>query len=150
MNILFLDIDGVLKVFEEFTPDQGSHVFDQGPKDNLKAILKDGDIKIVIISMWREDFSDPLKVLDLVFKQNGIDQGVFDITPIFEEPEFSKGLEIIKWLKDNQMVERYMVVDDNSNEEFFSMIPKENKFAPNPEFGLLWVDSVFINNFFRR
>ena len=149
MNVIFLDIDGVLKPFEDYYPEQGlGHNFEKSCVDCLNLALKEINVKIVICSMWRLDFDNPLVKLKEIFKDNWIEKEVFDLTPVING--FSKGKEIKKWLEANPNVNNYLVIDDDCFKEFFNEIPKNNKLAPDPLWGLEKHCIIKVKNHFKQ
>ena len=150
MNVLFLDIDGVLKPFETYYPEQGiDHKFEKSCVDYLNKALKNIDVEIVICSMWRLDFDDPLKKLNEIFEDNHIENPIYDITPLING--FCKGKEILEWMSFYPTVNfKYLVVDDDCFKKFFDEIPPENKISPNSDFGLTELECNKIIEFFKK
>jgi histidinol phosphatase-like enzyme len=116
MNILFLDIDGVLNhtKTKDRTP-SGFYGLDDDKVSLLKTVTEKTNCKIVLSSTWRKK-SD---MIDYI-KSKGIE--IFDITPNLEKlrgftyisPE--RGLEIDDWLKNcNIKVKKFVIVDDDDD-----------------------------------
>ncbi len=79
MNIIFLDVDGVIKPNNTSTPLFGMNDVCMA---NLKRILDETDAKIVLSTSWRENKNDHAFLLDQLQK-GGIDKElVIDSTPI--------------------------------------------------------------------
>jgi hypothetical protein len=57
----------------------------------------------------------------------------FDVTPILHDPELGRGYEIQAWLNEHPEVERYAILDDNSNLLEHHMM---NLFQTTPEEGI--------------
>ena len=136
MNIIFLDIDGVLNT-ERYLTEQvegnGGIVkhemqfnFDPLAMANLKQIVDASNAKIVLSSTWRTSFNLPfysrgplrpyrkaiMKNLDLF----GISRRIIGITPVIDS--VSRGKEIAAWLEDNGMalgVNHVVIIDDDND-----------------------------------
>lgn len=132
MKILFLDIDGVCNN-QKTRERQGDTSF-IGIKPELAELVRDivaaTDCKIVLSSTWRmfpdskkwaEDHIAPFydQTIDL---QRGAKWGVVE-----------RGYEILEWLNGHPDVERYAILDDNSD-----MLPSQmpNFFQTTWERGL--------------
>lgn len=112
MKVLFLDIDGVLNsaktccAFGGF-PMELTHMeaFDTAAIRLLQRLCDSSGVQIVLSSAWR---------LHCNFKDVGEAFGlpIIDRTPSFLGP---RGREIQKWLDDHPGVERYAIIDDDSD-----------------------------------
>lgn len=106
VNIIFLDIDGVLA-----TRKTEYLYFQKECVDELKRVLKETDARIVLSSAWRCD----RKMEDLreIFNDAGIN-GDLIIGGTPDLVTASRGTEISKWLRDNKdvWIKRYVVIDD--------------------------------------
>lgn len=121
VNIIFLDIDGVLNVIPQGRDEFGS-LFHQEFMDNLKWIIDETNAKIVISSSWRHD---GLKTMQEMWKKRGIAGEVIDVTPTrssnyketiglpFHE-RLERGFEIQDWLYNNKY-DRYVIIDDDDD-----------------------------------
>jgi hypothetical protein len=103
MKIIFLDIDGVLNNYD--TLGEG---LDWEPSlvEILNRIIKETEAKVVISSTWRrtERHRNIIK--------NDMKINFIDITPkLWEE----RGYEIQAWLDKNPDVERFIILDDDSD-----------------------------------
>lgn len=99
MNIIFLDVDGVLnsinKLIEIYNKTHKSHSgysypFDERCLENLQLLVQETDSKIVITSTWRKD-EDGRKTLLNVLSKYELDNKVIGYTPVLEE---TRGIEI--------------------------------------------------------
>ena len=115
-NIIFLDIDGVLRTHKSDldwskqlnTPilKGVNRLFSKSAVDNLNEVIILTKAKIVVTSTWRINLS--VEELNKIFKERGIIGEVIDKTGI----NFcGRGLEIKEWL-DNNSVANYVVLDD--------------------------------------
>jgi hypothetical protein len=128
MKVLFLDFDGVLNSAQYF---QMRHRKNRQPPyeedfcpiscSNLLWILEEvPDLKIVISSSWRLGTS--MEELRKILAREGVPpECVIDKTPDLykDKHELPRGLEIQKWLDDNQHlgIEKFCIVDDDSDME---------------------------------
>jgi len=148
MRIIFLDIDGVLASFDylriishlkEKNPDKYGYAFDLRCVKNLQWILNEcPDVKIVISSSWK--FMKLHNLLDM-WKIRELPGEIIDVTPdLLHTPiETSRGMEIDEWLSKHPEVERYVIIDDDSD-----MLESQlnNFIKTNPTYGLTVEDSV--------
>lgn len=125
-KIVFLDIDGVLnhQLFLMERKDKSIHI-DVKKIELLNELHKDLDIKYVISSTWRKDYS--LEELITIFKSYGFTGKIIDTTPIlrFENSVLSvpRGCEIQEWITNNKHIlgtnilnwKSYAILDDNSD-----------------------------------
>jgi hypothetical protein len=120
MDIIFLDIDGVLRTTksdiwwsQNLKTPIPKNIFERkfDPKcvSLLNQITNITKAKIVITSTWRVNFS--LTELKKEMISRGIQGTIIDITPILE----NRGMEIECWLDENS-VNKYVVIDDNIND----------------------------------
>lgn len=122
INIIFLDIDGVLN----FTQSEGDDVIDCSTIDptynlntlsksaitNLNSILDD-ETFIVISSTWRKSHSN----LDEVLYKAGVKpNSIIGCTPILDSMFTIRGNEIYGWISMNKpIVKSYVILDDDSD-----------------------------------
>jgi len=126
MNILFLDIDGVvIHRGESENLDVGSESVDL-----LNSLIDEENLNIVVSSTHRLSLSDGEVVR---FLQNmGIETPDFvDMTPIIKGKP--RGLEILMWLQNNSW-DRFVIVDDDPSdikplEEFVVVTSMEEGFG---------------------
>lgn len=135
MNIIFLDIDGVLNsvdsaiAFYEWMPkgtrEQSEDKLDKVSIGLLRKLCMVTDAKIVISSTWRmgrvkEDFEE-------IFKRYGwVDFPYYGQTIIgyilFDIGSRTRGHEIQHWLKEHPEIINYAIIDDDSD-----MLPNQLK-----------------------
>ena len=123
MKVLFLDIDGVLCTHQEYArseydPEYETHIypFKKECVDNLNKILEQTDAKVVVSSTWRRLFSK--ENLQKIFKQNGLNADIFDVTP--GTISGTRSREINLWLEDHDKC-KFVVLDDLDLSASFDM-----------------------------
>eukprot|EP00906_Rhabdomonas_costata_P032502 RCo045786 len=105
MNVVFLDIDGVVR------PYCCGMEFDVGCMNRLRAIVTETKSSIVLSSSWRTTHSG-VRLVNLALQKYGM-QPVIDITPDFHGGRRSE--EILTWLAKNQSkygVQNWVALDD--------------------------------------
>jgi HAD domain in Swiss Army Knife RNA repair proteins len=122
MKVIFLDIDGVLNCAKTRNPRQLPYVVDPKLKKRLDALLERTGAKIVLTSTWRYD---PAALF--VLRRHGI--RFIDVAP--DMSHRPRRDEILAWLKKNDRVTRYVVIDDEDDE--LDGLPL---FQPSPRVGL--------------
>jgi hypothetical protein len=119
MNIIFLDIDGVLnseqqviKLYRENQQARINRDFCPLAVSNLLHIVESiSNTKIVISSTWRKLHT--LVELQNFFQAAGFPpELVIDTTPVLGT---ERGHEIQKWLDNHTNVERFAILDDDSD-----------------------------------
>ena len=155
-KVIFLDIDGVLNsntfyTARESMPDTLFGIND----DRIKPwMMKELDItalalllnlvtatgaNIVISSTWR--LSEDTSWFRLWFHCRGItfpSECIIDKTSIIECPttcRCQRGLEIEKWIKDNQFTGKYVIIDDDDD---FTEEQEHHIIKTSSDNGLLW------------
>ena len=141
MKVIFLDVDGVLN--SEVSREQERNNFDNWMEhevsemhvNNLKKIVDATGAQIVLSSSWRFDhpkatgrdfIADPLmKVLDRKLKAAGLD--IIDVTPDLRGK--IRGAEIQDWLDRHSEVERFVILDDDTD-----MLEEQKSFFVNTTF----------------
>lgn len=131
MKIIFLDFDGVInsmKFAEElaakFEAEGKSinlrHMIDPAAVSRLNHLIHETDAKVVVSSTWRKYFDLP--TLRELLEAKGFQGDVIGITPDLSwEPleipwkRHERGLEIEKWIKDNQPDAIFVILDDDSD-----------------------------------
>ena len=150
MDVIFLDIDGVLnsnlwneshqKEIEEGT------LIDKNLVSLLGLLVKTTNAKIVLSSGWRFWFNEKMRPLRteaerLVAFFSSEDLFIYDFTPdltteeIRETKKFSlvKAQEILKWIELHEEVDKWIVIDDL---DLGNSIVSEHQIRTNPETGL--------------
>jgi hypothetical protein len=141
LKVIFLDVDGVLN--SEVSREQERNNFDNWMEhevsemhvNNLKKIVDATGAQIVLSSSWRFDhpkatgrdfIADPLmKVLDRKLKAVGLD--IIDVTPDLRGK--IRGAEIQDWLDRHSEVERFVILDDDTD-----MLEEQKPFFVNTTF----------------
>lgn len=119
MNIIFLDVDGVLNSFRKLKlvyektnkPHSGyNYPFDEICLKNLKKLVEETNSKIIITSTWRKSELGLNKLLSIL-KEYDLDKYVIGCTPILE----TKEKEIKQYLLNIPKPYNFIILDDNSN-----------------------------------
>ena len=116
MNVLFLDVDGVLNSHKYLTSLyekkkrrlEREEFFDPKCMIVLKKIVSKFNLEIVITSSWK--IAD-MCTLERVFKKYELD--ILDKTKNYGD---KRGREIREWLQDHNDVDNFVILDD----DFFS------------------------------
>lgn len=135
MNVIMLDIDGVLNYFD-CKARCGLYLGIEDDKVKLlKQIVDATDAKIVLSSTWRLGYdnaghrlADHVSYMEKKLGRYGLE--IYDATPHLGSR--CRGKEINKWLEDHPEVENWVVLDD----EWF---PDYNTFGIYPH----WVATYF-------
>lgn len=126
MNIIFLDIDGVLnspgyylsrnqQPFP-FSIDRSDDI-DPVPCKLLNDFCLEHDIKIVLSSTWRRDHNE--KQIMKVFRKRGLNVEVVGLTPVLYK---QRGDEINEFLRTTTLkIDKYAILDDDG--DFYSDQP---------------------------
>lgn len=132
MNVVFLDVDGVLNNHRTTSKSpEGYTGISTKLVRRLKNIIKSTDSVIVLTSTWKE--SSDVELAYLHKRLGGIE--IVDSTSIVDNRSFLRGTEIRNWLKEHEDVEHFVILDDfdfNYMEE--GLIPY--LVLTNPENGL--------------
>lgn len=126
MNIIFLDVDGVLnseesvirfhdeKVSRGEEPYACDEIFPEEYLNNLKELIELTDSKIVVSSTWRMWFPDGCHWKKLMSNLNEyvLDRYVIGITPRLQT---KRGEEIRAWLKKHPETTNFVILDDDSD-----------------------------------
>lgn len=113
MNIIFLDVDGVLNtIFTEDRTPSGYRGIEKKYIEILKFIADRLKAKIVISSDWRYNVSDiDYKYLKDNLNEFGLE--IYDVTPVISWRV--RGQEIKQWLDAHKdEVDDYIIFDDNT------------------------------------
>lgn len=122
MNIIFLDIDGVLnshrKLIEVYNkthkPHSGyNYPFDELCLENLKTLVEATNSKIVITSSWQKDEEGRDKLIQTL-KDYSLDQYIIDYTPILHQ---KRGIEIQSYLSTLEHEPNFIILDDDTDME---------------------------------
>lgn len=120
MNIVFLDVDGVLnsqnKLIKLYNktgkPHSGNNFpFDEKCLENLKILVEETNAKIVITSTWRK-YERDMKILIDKFKEYDLDKHVIGYTPVLFT---SREEEIKEYLDDLEVTCNFVIIDDIRN-----------------------------------
>lgn len=111
-DIIFLDIDGVLATDESSRlPEHETfaYPFDKDCVTVFNEILSITDAKIVLSSDWKLTYNSDLKILDELFKHNGVIK-----SPIATTPDLGfRHFEITSYLQENSdQINRFLILDD--------------------------------------
>src|SRR6266853_1028829 len=93
MNVIFLDIDGVLNCEDTPNPRKFPYIVDARLLSLFKGLLARTAANVVLSSSWR---TDPIGLLAATY----YDVPFIDVCP--DLPEGSSCEEMVKWLSDNQ------------------------------------------------
>lgn len=127
MNIIFLDIDGVLncQTFYEQRPKDGAIL--ESPIRNickervgwLSELCESVGAKVVISSTWRHS---GLKYCKEILQEAGATFDVIGVTPDLRFDGAVRGNEILLWIKENKELvgayydyKNYVIIDDDSD-----------------------------------
>ena len=120
MNIIFLDVDGVLNSLnklisvynETHKPHSGfSYPFDEICLENLKLLVQATNSKIVITSTWRKS-KEGINILLNTLKKYNLDTEVIGYTPNLST---SRELEIKQFLSLFNQQPNFIILDDDSD-----------------------------------
>ena len=120
MNIIFLDVDGVLNSLSylkelcrnDKRPYSGyDYPFDPRCMNNLKRLVEETDSYLVISSCWRMHEIGK-KILLSELKKYGLDTRVIGYTKILHKTRGEEIKEFIKILDENV---HYIIIDDDSD-----------------------------------
>lgn len=123
MNIIFLDVDGVLnsinKLIEVYNktkkPHSGySYPFDEKCLKNLQILVRETNSKLVVTSTWRRDIEGKQTLLNAL-KDYELDKEVIGYTPILLGEK--RGVEIKKYLCTLEDRPNFIILDDDKDME---------------------------------
>ncbi len=124
MKVIFLDVDGVLNSDEYFDRIQNLDIegieseIDINKVKLLKKAVDETGAKVVLSSSWR--YTRNALVLKKLLANYGIH--ITDSTPIVEN---KRGLEIRKWLENNDNVEDFVILDDEVFDSYDSALTEK-------------------------
>lgn len=122
MNVIFLDIDGVLNYAGCKYKIGGIYFVDDEKIKLLKELIDNTDAKVVLSSTWRFGWED----LELGLETNNKNDFVmlrdklleYDITLYDKTPRSAsryRGEEIGMWLKDRNDIDNILILDDDTD-----------------------------------
>ena len=131
MNIIFLDIDGVLNNFRTQDSIKGYLGIEDSKVNLLKELCDKTDSKIVLSSDWRlhENENDPFWQY-LNQKLNKADLSIYDVTPDFSWSQ--RAYEISSWVESHKKIEHIVILDDM---DFYWDTPMEKYWIDTAAFG---------------
>ncbi len=112
-KVLFLDIDGVLNSAFVLQEQRRGDAIDRGMVERVNRIIQATGCKIVISSTWR--LIHPMGELKALLRQHGLIDVIIDKTPYMISEDNNRGDEIETWLKDHPSVQKFCILDDNSD-----------------------------------
>lgn len=159
MNIIFLDIDGVLNCQMFYTEQQKSgatYIENNFCKDRiiwLNELCKEMDIKVVISSSWR--IGRTVKELKEIFIEAGATFDVIDTTPHLRHEGCVRGNEIYQWIQKGESFtgcaghefNTYVIIDDDSD---MLLWQREHFFQTDNYSGLTPTTCYKIKRFFEK
>ena len=122
MNIIFLDVDGVLnsidhakKVYEETLRAHSGYEYPFDPEclERLQRLVEKTDARIVITSTWRKT-EEGKRVLQNILEQYDLANRVIGYTPILNK---KRGEEIKSFLETLNVEASYIILDDDDDME---------------------------------
>lgn len=120
MNLVFLDVDGVLnsidhakKVYEETLRAHSGYEYPFDPEclERLQRLVEKTDARIVITSTWRKT-EEGKRVLQNILEQYDLANRVIGYTPILNK---IRGEEIKFFLKELNQDVSYIILDDDDD-----------------------------------
>lgn len=138
MNIIFLDIDGVMRThnsdlnwsreLNQPVPNPFKRLFSKDAMENLNYLVTLTGAKVVITSTWRMYYTkDELRN---IFRERGFIGHIVDVTNTGD----TRGEEIVQWLNEHR-IDNFVVIDDNIK-DILNRIPDCKVVKCNPLNGL--------------
>lgn len=120
MNLIFLDVDGVLnsqKFADKMLKDCNIDPFENDMLDDhairlLKVLVDETNARIVLTSSWR-NFGDSLSKLAKQLSHHKL--FIWSETPRCKDENSCRGDEITLWFRENVGVFNYVILDDDSD-----------------------------------
>ena len=138
MNIIFLDIDGVMRThnsdlnwsreLNQPIPNPFKRLFSKEAMDNLNYLVSLTGSKVVITSTWRMYYTKT--ELQNLFRERGFVGQIIGITTVGD----TRGEEIVEWLNEHRIT-NFAVIDDNIK-DILNRIPDCKVVKCNPLNGL--------------
>ena len=107
MKVIFLDIDGVLNCEKTPNPRKFPYIVDAELIAGLRQLLERTGASVVLSSTWRYDPAG-------IFSATHYGIPFMDVTP--DLPTEPRCKEILRWLRQNPEVSRYVVIDDEDDD----------------------------------
>ena len=168
MNIVFLDIDGVLNMYgssyRTFMKPYGQHIEPHIVQRLNYICEKVSDLSIVISSSWRSDMDDlkaqleeqGFKYWDLVIDKTYQPKLISSNQPLYNlQTDYvcmHRGQQIAEWLWRNKFKGKFLVIDDEIQDicgTTCSDIDKECVYEVDLNEGLLHKDAIAIIEYFK-
>lgn len=120
MNIIFLDVDGVLNSRNKLItiynqthkPHSGySYPFDESCLENLERLVEATNSKLVITSTWRKD-EEGRNTLMKALKDYKLDERIVGYTPVLET---RREIEIKEFLSKLNSTPNFVILDDDTD-----------------------------------
>ena len=132
MNIIFLDIDGVMRTHNSdlnwSVPNPFKRLFSKEAMENLNYLVTLTGYKVVITSTWRMYYTkDELRN---IFRERGFIGQIIGTTSVGD----TRGEEIVQWLNEHR-IDNFVVIDDNIK-DILNRIPDCKVVKCNPLNGL--------------
>ncbi|TNE45726.1 MAG: hypothetical protein EP343_26070 [Deltaproteobacteria bacterium] len=115
MNVIFLDIDGVLN--NDLCQRAGNESICPENVEQFNRIIRATKASIVLSSSWRlmigrSNQYKTLSDLQRYLRIRGVQGTIIDTTPDLTMQNKVRGQEISKWLKEHPEVAEYIILDD--------------------------------------
>lgn len=112
MNVIFLDVDGVLNMHGS----GGLFTLNRKRLQLLDKLVKDTNAVVVVSSTWRIDFQHMRKLRNVLGYRGIKIIGVTDQLGLSANGgRYYRGHEIQKWLDEHPEVNNYVILDDDSD-----------------------------------
>jgi hypothetical protein len=150
-KVIFLDIDGVISTYKQYSMNRTKfrkkygwadelkvpYPFDKKCVDILNEIIDKTDCEIVLSSDWRRHWN--LSDLDKIFKHNLVKRSPVDTTPIdpitFSNSDMNRFHEIIEFIKKHDL-KNWVIIDDLKVGYYLDENTKERFFLTNDREGI--------------
>lgn len=118
LNILFLDIDGVLNTsFDDEKTPGGDTGISVKKLEALSSLIAKFDLEIVLTSSWRQDIIEESKDgIYLTEQLAKVDTAVYDVTKYISPSE--RAVEILTWIKEHYNEINDLVILDDQDFDF--------------------------------